>query len=502
MEELHDMPGAGGTSTAQCDTNIHAMLDRTAASVPLACAVSDSGRSWSYTELQRKTADTALWLSSVGVRPGDRILVGASYDCRIVALLFAASRLGATFVPVNPTVSPQQLSYILNDAAPKIVVGLNRIAESSLPFFSLDSVDQGASGFASNGGSPRHSGVAPALLIYTSGSTSMPKAVECPHAQVTFASQAIQKRLQYKCDDVVFCRIPLFFDYGLYQIFLCTLSGAHLTLADSGVDGRLIAEIRSRKSTILPLVPGLAVALTKLAARDNAPTRLRLITNTGEELASRTIDDLCAAFPHAAIQLMYGITECKRVTIMEPDGHITRPNSVGMPLEGTWIRIVDDQGLPARAGQNGLIVVGGPHVMAGYWRAPELTNQIFGADENSGERVLFTGDYGHVDEAGYLYFAGRRDDIFKVNGVRTSGHEVAAAVRAVPGVREAVVLPPILEAEAVICVTGNVREVDVLRGARKLIDRLKIPYSCRVFEELPRMANGKIDKKKLREWVS
>ncbi|KOG87815.1 peptide synthetase, partial [Streptomyces varsoviensis] len=242
---------------------------------------------------------------------------------------------------------------------------------------------------------------------------------------------------------VVLTAIPLAFDYGLYQIFLSALAGAELVLTDADAHTGLMATLHRHGVTVMPLVPSLAEMLVRLAARDRrGPAALRLVTNTGADLTPPLIAAVRGAFPSARVVPMFGITECKRVTILEPDGDLARPRSVGRPLPGTEVLILDERGRPQPPGAAGEIVVRGPHVMAGYWRAPELSAQRFRTDPATGERVLHTGDYGHLDEDGHLYFHGRRDDMFKRRGVRMSALEIEAAALDIPGVRGAAVLPP------------------------------------------------------------
>jgi len=213
---------------------------------------------------------------------------------------------------------------------------------------------------------------------------------------------------------------------------------------------RLISTIHERGVTVIPVVPSLAELLVRLAARHPAVLPVRLFTNTGAALTAPMIASLRARFPHASVVPMFGITECKRVSIAEYDGDLLRPGAVGRPLDGTELLITGDDGRPLAAGQVGEIVVRGPHVMSGYWRAPQLTAQRFRRDPVTGVMSLHTGDYGRLDADGYLYFEGRRDDMFKRSGLRVSALEIEAAACDVPGVRAAAVLPPAGTRDAVL----------------------------------------------------
>src|SRR5664280_2594055 len=255
--------------------------------------------------------------------------------------------------------------------------------------------------------------VDPVCLIYTSGSTGLPNAVVSTHGQMVFAAQAIQSQLLYRHDDVVFSPLPLSFDYGLYQVFLATLGGAHVHLGTAEDAGLVLARrLRETGATILPALPSLAAILARLLERYGGTVGLRLITNTGADMPLTTVNRLRRLLPELRVQLMFGLTECKRVAIMPPDGDLLRPGACGRPLPGTEVVVVDDDGSTLPAGRTGEIVVRGPNVMAGYWRRPELTSRRFHrADDLFVE--LRSGDYGYLDDDGFLYFVGRRDDIYK-----------------------------------------------------------------------------------------
>ncbi|HEY0641419.1 MAG TPA: AMP-binding protein, partial [Pseudonocardiaceae bacterium] len=343
--------------------------------------------------------------------------------------------------------------------------------------------------------------VDPVCLIYTSGSTGMPKAVVSTHAQLLFAATAIQGELSYRADDVVYVPLPLSFDYGLYQLFLAALAGAHAWLGDSAQIGPLLLRgLRRSGATVLPAVPSLAANLATMLARYPGVLPLRLLTNTGAAMPPATLAALRAALPALRVQLMFGLTECKRVSIMPPDEDLARPGAGGRPLPGTEVLVLDDDGTPLPPGRVGELVVRGPHVMAGYWRRPELTEQRF-------PRVgglfpqLRSGDYGWLDEDGYVFFAGRRDDLYKSRGFRVSATEVEQAACRLPDVAAAAVLPPGPDlAEPVLFVVRRPDSGpgdDLVDRLREQIEPYKVPARCVVLDSMPLTANGKTDRRAL-----
>ncbi len=489
------------------DRIVPALLRDAVAACPDAAAVSDRTGRWTYAELDTISRAVAARLVRFGVRPGDRVVVRLGNQREFVAALYGVLLAGAVCVPINPAMRPYLLSDVLADARPALVL----TAEDDVPNCveagaeRIERIDRFVGAALVDRDEPADRPVGPtdlALLIYTSGSTSAPKAVVCPHERVVFAARAIAARLRYRADDRILTAVPLSFDYGLYQVFLSALAGAELILADAASPVRLMIMVRERRATVLPVVPSLGEMLIRLAQRDEQPPRhVRLFTSTGAALTAPTIAGLRSAFPGAAVSAMYGITECKRVTVAGPDADLVRPGSVGRPLDGTWLRIEDDAGNAVPPGVTGEIVVGGPHVMAGYWQAPELTAQRYGTDPTTGDDILRTGDYGHVDAEGHLYFDGRRDDQFKRRGTRVSTIEIEAAARDVPGVVAAAVLPPRSDRDVMLFVTADPdTDLDpgkVLDGLAARLEPAKVPDVCRWLASFPLTANGKVDKKAL-----
>jgi acyl-CoA synthetase (AMP-forming)/AMP-acid ligase II len=466
---------------------VHELLDCAVRLWPERIAVTEAGRAWSHRRLGQAARGFADWLRRAGVRHGDRVVVQQPNRIELVAMVYGASLAGVVLVPVGKDVRPYQLAGIVADCEPAIVLD----ATWSWP----------VGGGNGEGGlpDPRARPSDPALLIYTSGSTARPKGVVCPHDSVLFAVDAISQRLGYLAGDTVFLRLPMSFDYGLYQAFLCAASGATLAIGDPDGAAALLHEVRRSRATVVPVVPQLALLLCQLAERYGAPEGVRLFTNTGAALTPAAANRLRAAFPGASVVSMYGLTECKRVSIGDPDGDLTRPGSVGRPLPGTTVRIVAEDGSPVPAGAVGRIEVTGPHVMAGYFRDPEQTALRFRGGNGRGGRSLRTGDYGWLDADGHLYFHARRDDIFKRKGARMSVPEIEAAAQDIDGVQAAAAIPPgDGDERLVVVVTGDVEPVAVLRGLAGRLDPARVPDRCLVLDRLPLTPAGKVDRARLR----
>jgi amino acid adenylation domain-containing protein len=482
---------------------IHDLLDEAVNARPEGGAVRDAHGAWSYRRVDELSRAVAGWLAANGVGPGDRVIVQLPNRRETVPIVYGVSRLGAVFVPLHPDMKAFHLRSVLEDAEPKLIIGGGEVMRdiATVPVYDLGDFWTEVEEMAGWPDAYEPGKILPsdvAILIYTSGSTAAPKGVMCPHAQVTFAASAINAVLGYGQDDVVFCRLPMSFDYGLYQIFLAALGGAELVLAEEGADLTLLGQLRESGATVVPVVPSLGGMIATLARRASEATpKVRMFTNTGAALPEATIRSLRACFPGAQVVRMYGITECKRVTIMEPELDQERPGAVGRPLPGTRVVIADPEGRSLPAGETGEIVVAGPHVMAGYWRDPELTARAYRPDGAAGEIRLHTGDYGRLDQDGYLYFEGRRDDMFKRKGTRMSTVEIEAAAMDIPGVRAAVVLPPAEGHDLVVFVEADLTPNTVLHALKQRLEPAKVPAACRVLPRFPLTLNGKNERKQM-----
>jgi len=484
--------------------HLHDLLDRRANLSPDHPALTSGGHTWSYAQLRDRTVACAQWLRQQGVGRGDRVLTLAGGHPQVAVVSYAVSRIGAIHSIISDQTRPFHLAHILGDCAPRLVLATTDAATAAAALAAeratgVRELDEIPAAPADNEAAlvPGIS-MDPVALIYTSGSTSMPKAVVSNHRQMLFAAEAIQHRLGYRSRDSVFCCLPLSFDYGLYQLYLSTLAGARLVLS-SGEDAgpALLSRLRDENITVLPAVPTLAATLARLLGRTGATLEsLRLVTNTGAALGPATSAQLRTHLAGLGVVPMFGLTECKRVSIEEPNGDLVRPGSVGRPLPDTEAFVVDPDGRRLPAGETGELVVRGPHVMCGYWRAPELTARRFRRDE-AGQPMLHTGDLCRLDGEGRIYFVGREDDVYKQNGFRVSSIEVEAAAMDVPGVHLAAVLPPTDGRGARLFVTGPVKRDALVAELGARLEQAKLPREFHVVDAIPLTVAGKIDKRAL-----
>ena len=454
---------------------------------PESPAITDASGTWTYEELVIESERFAQRYSELGVGSGDRVLIMASGIRATIAAVYGCNMVSAAAVPVDPSLPPYRRRMIVDDARPaaEVLPGRGETAVCNR-LYVVDSTST--------------SELRPELLIYTSGTSSTrPKAVSCSSSAVRFVIEAISTRLQYGSSDRVFSTLPLFFDYGLYQAFLAAKAGSELILSNPRHPG-LLTDINARSATVLPIVPTFVSAYSKLSSRrgDVKLSSVRLITSTGEHLSPSSIRQLRSIFPNAVVTAMYGATECKRITIADGDADLHYPGSVGQALPGTVVLVVDRAGHTVTTGGQGEIVVEGPHLMDGYWGDPARTSDTYRPGP-TGRIRLHTGDMGRLDACGNLYVDGRRDDLFKMNGVRTTRREIEEAARKVGSVAEAVL---VTADDPVLFVTGSAHDGgQVLRCMRDFLEPSKIPKNCYLLSALPITNNGKVDRSALLEYV-
>lgn len=470
------------------------------------------GNVLTYAGVEGMARRLAGGLAQEGFRRGDRLAILLQNRAEVAVAVFAASLLGGIFVVLHPKLKAKGLQKILSQAEPAFVIvdGATAAMLEGTPWRTIG-VGGGAGGdlqWSDLLEAEPFSGVAdiapddPVSLVFTSGSTGTPRGVTLSHANIRFVVAGIQQRLGYREKDVVGLFLPLAFDYGLYQVFLAAIAGAKLFIGDPDQVGpRLPAILRQAAVSILPGVPSICAALITLGRR-SAPDlpALRAITNTGERLPLSYIDELRRLLPGVEVFVMYGLTECKRVSILLPSEFESRPDTVGRALDGTEVHAVDPQGRRLPPGVAGELVVRGPHVALGYWRAPEETARRFRRSGSGAPVELFTGDTGSVDAEGFIRFSARSDDWIKHRGNRISPLEIESEACEIPGVIEAAILHR--EGDDSLHLFLTVSDPDL--GAPELVQRLsevlesaKVPDQIHLLSEMPKSLNGKIDRKAL-----
>ena len=489
-------------------------------------AVTD-GTSHSYGEMLDAALRLAAALQDEGVCRGDRVAIYMENSWSAAVGIYATLLAGATITVVNPQTKTDKLAYILADSEARALIADAHLATQFLPTLdrapsvrvvlcsepvpSAERVVSLGDAMANASPRPRASGVIPidlAAIIYTSGSTGSPKGVMMTHQSMVFAAGSIAEYLGLERADRILNVLPLAFDYGLYQLLMAVSVGATLVLERSfAFPVSVLRRAVDEQVTVFPLVPTIAATVLSLKKRtDWVLPSVTCVTNTAAALHADFIPRLEDVFPRARIFAMYGLTECKRVSYLEPDRLADKPTSVGKAIPGTEVFLLTPDGRPVPPGEPGILHVRGPHVMRGYWKQPELSAHMLKPGRLPGERVLCTHDFFTMDADGDLYFVGRTDDIIKTRGEKVSPIEVENVLHRVPGVREAAVvgvpdemLGEAIRAFVVLDEGARLTEQDIRKVCLRDLESYMVPRDVVFLDELPKTATAKIQTKGLRE---
>ncbi len=509
---------------------LHDCLRNSGEHLPDKVAVVVEGRPYSYRQLLDSAARLANALQKRGVQRGDRVAIYMDNTWPCVVSIYAVLMAGGVFLLINPQTKSDKLEFILDDSDAKLLITDGHLAPVFVPVLSKPSK---LAGVICSGQAPADARVeafdsvlhdaAPlsvavpvipldlAALIYTSGSTGNPKGVMQTHQSMGFAASSLIEYLRLDETQRIFCVLPLAFDYGLYQLLMAVQLGATLVLERSFTyPAQIFARMLECQVTSFPGVPTIFALL--LSAHGRSPLcfpAVTRVTNTAAALPDDFVPRLREVFPNALIYKMYGLTECKRVSYLEPELIDAKPGSVGKAIPGTEIYLLSPDGAPVPPGETGVLHVRGPHVMLGYWKRPDLSAHMLKPGKWPGERVLCTQDFFRMDVEGFLYFVGRNDDIIKTRGEKVSPVEVENALHGIAGIREAAVVgvPDALLGQAirayVVVEPGIVLSDKQIRAAcLTRLENFMVPKEVIIVADLPKTATGKVSKKLLLEQTS
>jgi len=460
-----------------------------------------------YREFNSEVITCSAQLSALGLQEGERVLIVNSCAMQTAIIAFACAKLKCVFVIVDPGTSPVTMDYIMQDCCPALVIG--DIA-SDHRYQAINVRSLSAAGWLDTQRDSPQVQKDTVCILYTSGSTGQPKGVAIRNSGLQFVLAAIQQRLNYLDNDVIACYLPLSFDYGLYQIFLACQARAHVVLrSPAPTSALLLRAIKRDQITVLPLVPSLWEVMVyqfRMRPHGCGGLALRAITSTGQTLQTQLIDEMRGFLPQVEVFSMYGLTECKRVSILLPEEHMSKRGSVGRPLPGTQVWVCDEHGVSLMPGEVGELVVAGEHV-ASYWTGGKSANDndVFRTVDR--QRRLHTGDYGYIDTDGFIFLVGRQDMLIKRRAYRISLCEIESCLYACPFIKAAVVIwdaeQDMLVGFVVLDSLHDTRVEHIDEYLRYMLETHKLPDQYIVLESFPLTTNGKVNRKALTElWLT
>ncbi|MEP7242473.1 MAG: acyl-CoA ligase (AMP-forming), exosortase A system-associated [Gammaproteobacteria bacterium] len=506
---------------------------RSALARPQAQALVHKGRAVDYATLAAQLERFASALIALGIGKLERVGIYLPKQPENVIAMFGAPRAGAVFGPVNSLLKPPQVAHILRDCNVRVlvtsadraasvaselaecadlrhlvIVGAGEVTPPS-PTISVHRWDEWLAG----AGAPRFHRVIDADVVsifYTSGSTGKPKGVVLSHKNMVTGAQSVSSYLANVPEDKLLAVLPFSFDYGFSQLSTAFNVGASVVLMDYLLPRDVITTAARERATGLAGVPPLWIQLADLEWPAEVRESLRYITNSGGAMPVATLRKLRASLPRTQPFLMYGLTEAFRSTYLPPVEIDRRPESIGKAIPNAEVLVVRPDGTLCGPGESGELVHRGALVSLGYWNDPAKTAERFKPSPGQDpalvltEMAVWSGDAVRIDEEGFLYFVGRRDEMIKTSGYRVSPTEVEEVVFATGLVADAAAVgvthPTLGHAIVVVATAAPDKAADtavLLSALRQQLPGFMVPHHVEWRDTLPRNPNGKYDRPKL-----
>lgn len=469
------------------------------------------GRRYTYQDMLDVTARFAASLIAHGVQPGDRVAAQVEKSVDAFFLYLSVLRAGAIYLPLNTAYKTAELAFFLEDAEPRVFICDPAGAEEKQALAAQHGVAacltlsadhtgsflEHAEGADAEFDTVARDGDEVAAIIYTSGTTGRPKGAMLTHANLLSNGQTLTRLWGFTQSDVLLHALPLFHAHGLFISSHCVLLSQSRMLFLPKYKAEEVLSLLPR-ATVMAGVPTFYTRLLELPGLDRESTaNMRLFISGSAPLLPETAREFESRTGHRILE-RYGMTESV-IIASNPFVGERRIGSVGRPIDGVDVRIVDEQGVLQPAGAVGEIQIRGSGVMKGYWRNPEKTQ----ADMTS-DGWFRTGDLGILSADGYLDIVGRAKDLVITGGYNVYPKEVEMVIDALPGVHESAVigLPDRDFGEAVTAVVvpkgDSVDAAAVIGHVKASLANYKVPKQVFFVDTLPRNAMGKVMKNELR----
>lgn len=525
------------------------LIAESVATYPRGVALEFFGRETSYAELGEQIEHAAEGLRRLGVKPGDRVALILPNCPQHVVAFYAVLRIGGVVVEHNPLYTARELRHQFEDHRARVAIAWDKTVPTlqdfprDLALDSIVSVDmtrafplkmrmllklpiekarksraelttevQGTVPWEELVGGPAIPAEVPgpdaaslALIQYTSGTTGSPKGVNLSHRNLV--ANAAQARAWVpsipRGSASVHAVLPLFHAYGLTLCLTFAMSmGARLVLFPKPDPDLVLPVFKKRPPTFLPAVPPLYDRLRKAAEAKGVSLKGIEIAISGAMPLSKEVVEPWEALTGGYLVEGYGLSECSPVLMANPVAPNRRAGTVGLPLPGTEVRVVDpdDPTNDVEPGQPGELLVRGPQVFSGYWKKPEATAEVFVGD------WFRTGDIVSIDDDGFVTITDRIKELVITGGFNVSPSEVEDMLRSYDGVADVAIvgIPNARDGEhvvaAVVAEPGVTLDTDAVRAwAKQQLAAYKVPRRIHLVDELPKSMIGKVLRRKVRD---
>ena len=481
-----------------------AAFDTTATARGDATAILHGAARISFTQLHTQACN---WSASLPVTPGDRAVLCGENSIPLVAATLGIWRAGGIPVWVNADAPPTHLARAIEQTEATCVISDNAEVTSDCLVFTAPT----ATAAKPPDNTPEN---AIGSIVYTSGSTGLPKGVVQQATTLIDGATRVAQALGYTVTDRILCPVPFAFDYGWGQLLSMAFRGIPLVLPAPRNAFGICAAITDHRPTIFAGVPAVFTNLLSGLSpiRDVDRDSIRLITNTGSRIPDSVFDTLSEVFPDAAISLNYGLTETYRSASLPTGLAQSKPHSVGAALSGADIAVLRPDNTPCDPGETGQILHRGAGSFVGYWNDLARTAEVLIPDPLApGAMAVRTGDLGYIDDNGHLTIIGRQDRQIKSMGVRVSPDEIEGILLETGLMAELAITsrPDDMLGEMVVaCVVPHAGDdttamlKSLKREARARLSPFMTPRLYPLFDTLPRNPNGKVDYPALKRLIT
>lgn len=506
-------------------TYIFDFLNSSARRHPDKVAVIYQKRRLTYKEIHTYVNTFARKLVEFGIKLGDRVLLLLENSPEYVISYYGIMKAGGIVVPVNTDIKTNGLEFIIEDTGAQLLVSSStfqsifsqcRLQELGICRIIICNPKQNQKNICcnitewadifSNGHSPEPNVAIQedslANIIYTSGSTGKPKGVMLSHKNIVSNTHAICQSLELSHTDIQMVVLPFFYVMGKSLLNSHFAVGGTLVINNTFVyPATVLNQMVEEKVTGFSGVPSTYAFLLHrsplLSFRDKLH-HLKYCSQAGGHMSKSIKLALRQTLPnHTKIFIMYGATEASaRLTCLDDSYYESKIDSVGKPIVGTSIKIADEQGHALPANVVGELIAQGQGIMAGYWNHLEATEKVL---DDGG---YHTGDLGYIDEEGFIFIVGRKDNQIKVGGNRINTQEIEDLLIETGLVFETFVTgypDDLLGNKLIAIAVANNKQLDsqiILATCTQLMPRYKIPHLLLLVPSLPKKSSGKIDKEK------
>lgn len=496
------------------------LLTRSAKNYPDRAAVIFNDTVVNYTEYAGRVGKLTAGLKQLGIKPGHFVAMILPNHIEFNISYFAIVTAGAVVVPVNPLYKGPEVAHILGDCkavavitVPPFVPMLQSLKPELPSLEHIIVMGEGAAGtdlvdyknlfnYPVDLSRPPVTEDDLAACMYTSGTTGRPKGAMLTHKNLVFDSHAVTSYIGVNYQERYMGVLPFFHAFAATVCILATAcTGASVVIMERFLPQMAVKAIKEHKVTIFPAVPSMYAAILA-ATRDLPPenlSSLRMFVSGGSAMPLELMRTLEQRFGVAILE-GNGPTEASPISYVNPYYGGRKPGSVGPPLPGVDVKIADENDNEVPRGTIGEILIRGDNVMKGYLNQPEATA------ETLRNGWLHTGDMGTMDEDGYVFIVDRKKDMIIVGGLNVYPREIEEVLYTHPKVMEAAVIgmPDEIRGEAPRAVialkpgeTATAREI--IKYCQEHLANFKCPRQVEFMESLPKMANGKILKRALKE---